>query len=579
MKTLLKQLGPYRGSIVLIVTLMLAGIMLELYLPTLMADLVDTGIAGEDMPYILRTGGWMLVCALLAAGLTIVVSYLTSRVSAGFGRDVRRKLFVKAEGLSLQEFDRFGTSSLITRTTNDIRQVQDVVNMMLGMMTRAPMMLLGGIILAVSRDAKLSLIFLASLPVLALAIFLIVRVAIPLFGSLQAKTDRLNLLLREALIGTRVIRAFNRGEFEKRRFHEANEDYRDTGIKVNKIMAVLFPIMMLVMNFTNVSIVWFGAVRLDQGEMQVGNLMAFLQYAGMILFSLIMLSMAMVMIPRAQASARRINEVLQVSSSIQDSPSGGNQDQTASEAAPILEFKDVAFRYTGAEKAAVERVSFRVNKGETTAIIGSTGAGKTTLLQLVPRFYDAETGSVLVNGRDVRQWPQKELRDLIGYVPQKAMLFRGTIAQNIRFGNGPVDDQVLEDALRISQAKDFVNAMERGAESEISQAGSNLSGGQKQRLSIARALARKPALYLFDDSFSALDYKTDARLREALKEASRHAAVVMVAQRVSSVVHADQIIVLDEGRVVGKGTHDELLATNKVYQEIAASQQTEEESA
>lgn len=575
MKTMLKQLKPYSRTVLLIVTLMLAGIMLELYLPTLMADLVDTGIAGQDMPYIVRTGGWMLACALLAAALTIVVSYLTSRVSAGFGRDMRRKLFVKAESLSLQEFDRFGTSSLITRTTGDIRQVQDVMNMMLGMMTRAPMMLLGGIILAVSRDAKLSLIFLAALPVLALAIFLIVRVAIPLFGSLQAKTDRLNLLLRESLIGTRVIRAFNRGEFEKRRFNQANEDYRDTGIKVNKIMAVLFPIMMLVMNFTNVSIVWFGAVRLDQGEMQVGNLMAFLQYAGMILFSLIMLSMSMVMIPRAQASARRINEVLQVSSSIQDSPGGTAQDKMA----PVLEFKDVSFRYAGAEKAAVERVSFRVNKGETTAIIGSTGAGKTTLLQMVPRFYDAEAGEVLVHGKDVRQWKQKELRDLIGYVPQKAMLFRGTIADNIRFGNGPVSDQALQDALRISQAQDFVNEMEHGAESEISQAGGNLSGGQKQRLSIARALARKPAIYLFDDSFSALDYKTDAKLREALKEAAGHAAVVMVAQRVSSVVDADQIIVLDEGRVVGKGTHDELLATNKVYREIAASQQTEEESA
>lgn len=575
MKTLLMQLGPYSRSILLIVVFMLVGIMLELYLPTLMADLVDTGITGQDMPFILRTGGWMLVCALIAAALTIVVSYLTSRVSAGFGRDMRRKLFVQVESLSLQEYERFGTSSLITRTTNDIRQVQDVVSMILSMMTRAPMMLLGGIILAVSRDAKLSLIFLAALPMLAAAIFLVIRVAIPLFGSLQAKTDRLNLLLREALIGTRVIRAFNRVGFEKQRFNQANEDYRDTGIKVNKIMAVLFPIMMLVMNFTNISIVWFGAVRLDQGEMQVGNLMAFLQYAMMILISLIMLSMSLVMIPRAQASARRINEVLQLSSSIKDSP--GSEEQK--EAAPTLEFKDVVFRYTGAEKAAVDHVSFLVNTGETTAIIGSTGSGKTTLMQLVPRFYDVEAGSVLVNGRDVRQWPQKELRALISYVPQKAMLFRGTIADNIRFGNGTVSEQELQEAIRISQAEDFVKAMEHGVQSEISQAGSNLSGGQKQRLSIARALARKPAVYLFDDSFSALDYKTDARLREALKGLVKQAAIVIVAQRISSVTDADQIIVLDEGRIVGKGTHEELLANNKVYQEIAASQQTEEESA
>lgn len=575
MRSWLKYLKPYSRSILLIVSFMLIEIMLELFLPTLMADLVDIGIATQNMPYIIQTGGWMIACALIAALLTVLVSYLTSKVSTGFARDLRRKLFIKVEELTLQEFDRFGTASLITRTTNDIRQIQDVLNMMLGMMTRAPMMLLGGIVLAITRDAKLSLIFLVALPVLAAAIFFVIRAAIPLFGLMQSKTDRLNLLLRESLIGIRVIRAFNRVEYEKKRFNHANEDYRDIGIRVNKIMAVLFPIMMLVMNFTNVTIVWFGAVRLDQGEMQVGNLMAFLQYAMMILVALIMLSMSLVMIPRALASARRVNELLMLTTSIQD-PASSMMKKTE---APVLEFKDVVFRYAGAEKAAINHMSFQVNIGETTAIIGSTGAGKTSLLQLVPRFYDVEAGSVLVNGRDVRQWSQKELRQTIGYVPQKAMLFRGSIADNVRFGNDQVDKQGLQEALQISQALDFVDAMEHGEQSEISQAGSNLSGGQKQRLSIARALARKPALYLFDDSFSALDYKTDAKLRESLKGVAEHAAIVMVAQRISSVVEVDQIIVLDEGHIVGIGTHEELLADNKVYKEIADSQQLEEESA
>ncbi len=568
-------LKPYRRLIALLLFFMFAGILLELYLPTLMANLVDTGIAQSDMPYILQIGAWMLGCSLLAAGLTMAVSFLTSKVAAGFGRDVRKRLFSKVEGLSLQEFDRFGTSSLITRTTNDIKQVQDVINMMLGMMTRAPIMLIGGIIMALSREKTLSLIFLVALPLLAGAILLIVRMAVPLFGELQKKTDRLNLLLRESLVGTRVIRAFNRVDYEKQRFNAANEDYRNTGIKVNRILAGLMPVMMLVMNLTSISIVWFGGIRIDQGDMQVGNMMAFLQYAMMILVSLIMLSMALVMIPRAQASARRINEVLELQSTIQDP----KQEMEPRLDDAVLEFKDVTFRYAGAEKAAVQGISFRAGRGQTTAIIGSTGAGKTTLLQLIPRFYDVEAGAVLVGGRDVRELSQRRLRGMIGYVPQKAALFRGTIADNVRFGNEHVSEAGLEDALRISQAEEFVGGLEHGSQSPVSQAGGNLSGGQKQRLSIARALAKKPAIYLFDDSFSALDYKTDAKLRGALKGVTEDAAVLIVAQRVSTVVDADQIIVLEEGRVAGIGTHDELLRGNKVYQEIAASQQTEGESA
>lgn len=572
---LLRQLKPYRAWIMLALAGMLIGILLELYLPTLMASLVDVGIVQNDMGFIIQTGIWMIVCSLLAVGLTIGVAYLTTKVSASFGRDLRRRLFVHIQGLSLQEFDRFGTASLITRTTNDVRQVQDVTNMMLGMMTRAPIMLIGGIILAVSRDAKLSLIFVASLPLLAGLILLIMSKAIPLFRSLQKKTDRLNLLLRESLTGVRVIRAFNRTGYEQRRFNTANEDFRDTGIKVNRIMAFLFPVMMIVMNFTNVAIVWFGGMRIDEGAMQIGNMMAFLQYAMMILMSLIMLSMAFIMIPRAQASAQRINEVLELTSSIRDS---SKPVEVPSQSGQV-EFRNVTYRYAGAEKAAIENVSFVARPGQTTAIIGSTGSGKTTLLQLIPRFYDAESGSILVDGVDVRERTQRELRENIGYVPQKAALFRGTIADNIRFGNGDIEEQRVAAALDIAQATDFVRTRDEGMLASLDQGGGNLSGGQKQRLSIARALAKQPLIYLFDDSFSALDYKTDARLRAALRKETANATMIIVAQRVSSVQDADQIIVLDEGRIAGIGTHDELAASNPIYQEIIDSQQTEGESA
>lgn len=579
MIALYRYLKPYKFLIMLVVILMFGGIMLELYLPTLMADLVDVGVVNKDIGFIVRTGGWMLACSLLSIALTITVAFVSARISHGFSRDVRRSLFIHVEQLSLQEFDRFGTASLITRTTNDIKQVQDVTSMILGMMTRAPIMLVGGIVMAVSRDAKLSLILLAALPLLAGLIFLISRKAIPLFGILQKKTDRLNLLLRETLIGTRVVRAFNRTDYEKRRFNEANEDYRDIGIKVNKILAFLFPVMILVMSFTNIAIVWFGGIRIDQGEMQVGNLMAFLQYAMMILFSLVMLSMAFVSIPRAQASARRINEVLQLEPSIKDSEQTGRHSKPAASKKGLLEFKDVTFRYAGAEKPAIHSVSFQAKPGVTTAIIGSTGTGKSTLLRLIPRFYDIEEGSIRIDGVDVRDMPLKELRRRIGYVPQKAALFRGTIGDNVRFGNGDVSEEEMHFALQTAQAMEFVQSKENGVNEQISQDGGNLSGGQKQRLSIARALARKPDIYLFDDSFSALDYKTDANLRKALKGATTDATVIIVAQRVSTIMDADQIIVLHEGEIAGIGTHEELLAESKIYKEIVQSQQSGEESA
>lgn len=575
MVEMMKYLKPYRKQLFLVLLFSLVAILFELYLPTLMAEIVDVGIVNSDVSFILRTGGWMLFCSFMAIILMVGVSYFASKVSLGFGRDMRRHLFVHIEHFSLEEYEKFGSASLITRTTNDVKVVQDVINMMQRMMTRAPLMLVGGVALAVSRDRTLSLVFLVALPILALVIFIVARKAVPLFSALQKKTDRLTLILREALTGVRVVRAFNRVEHERTRFNHANEDYRDTGIKVGKLMAFMFPIMLIIMNFTNIAIVWFGAMRIDQGEMQVGNLLAFIQYAAMILMSLIMLSMAFIMIPRAQVSAKRLSEVLQTKPMILDPV----KDVLPERNQGMIEFKDVTFRYEGAEKPVLKNISFIAMPGETTAIIGSTGSGKTTVLQLIPRFYDVESGEILLDGQDIRNIKQSTLRSKIGYVPQKATLFSGTILENISFGKEDATEEEIYSALKTAQALDFVEKRENGIHSNLEQAGVNLSGGQKQRLSIARSLVRKPQIYLFDDSFSALDYKTDRVLRQALKSETGDATLIIVAQRVNTVKDAEKIIVLNEGEVAGIGTHAELLENNKIYQEIVASQQNGEVSA
>ncbi|WP_026562003.1 ABC transporter ATP-binding protein [Bacillus sp. J37] len=572
---MIKYLKPYRKQLFLVLLFSLVAILFELYLPTLMAEIVDVGIVNSDVSFILQTGGWMLVCSLMAIILMVGVSYFASKVSLGFGRDMRRHLFVHIEHFSLEEYEKFGSASLITRTTNDVKVVQDVINMMQRMMTRAPLMLVGGVILAVSRDRTLSLVFLVALPILALVIFIVARKAIPLFSAMQKKTDRLTLILREALTGVRVVRAFNRVEHERTRFNQANDDFRDTGIKVGKLMAFMFPIMLIIMNFTNIAIVWFGANRIDQGEMQVGNLLAFIQYAAMILMSLIMLSMAFIMIPRAQVSAKRLSEVLQAKPMITDPV----QEMLPEQNHGRIEFKDVTFRYEGAEKPVLKKISFTAMPGETTAIIGSTGSGKTTVLQLIPRFYDVESGEILIDGQDIKNMKQSTLRNKIGYVPQKATLFSGTIFENIAFGKEDATEEEIYEALKTAQAIDFVEKREKGIHSTLEQAGVNLSGGQKQRLSIARSLIRRPQIYLFDDSFSALDYKTDRILRDALKSKTAEATLIIVAQRVNTVKDAEKIIVLNEGEVAGIGTHAELLETNKIYQEIVASQQNGEVSA
>ncbi|TDF95068.1 ABC transporter ATP-binding protein [Paenibacillus piri] len=572
---LFKLLMPYRWTIGLVLALIFLQSLSELYLPTLMADIVNLGIVTGDHSYIWRIGGFMLLVSAASGLFSVIASFHASKISSGFGRIVRGKVFSHVERFSLQEFDKIGTASLITRTTNDINQVQQVLLMMMRMMVAAPMMCIGGIIMAVYKDAKLSLVIICVIPILALTIFLIARKGIPLFKIIQTKIDKLNLVLRETLTGVRVIRAFNRTDHEKKRFDEANLDLTDVAIRVNKIMAAMMPMMMLIMSFTSIAIIWFGGIRISTGHMQVGDLMAFLQYGMQIMFSLIMVSMMFVMVPRASASSVRINQVLDTVPDIVDLPAA----RQAPSGQGHVVFDRVTFSYPGAEKPALSNISFEAVPGQTTAIIGGTGSGKTTLISLIPRFYDIESGSVRVDGVDVREMTQESLRSKIGFVPQQSVLFTGTIRDNIRFGKEEATDEEIGKAAETAFAAPFIAEKEDGYDSAISQGGGNLSGGQKQRLSIARALVRKPEIYVFDDSFSALDFKTDANLRAALKRETSNATVIIVAQRVSTVMDADRIIVLDEGEITGIGTHRELMETSTVYREIVSSQLAEEESA
>ncbi|NEN85581.1 ABC transporter ATP-binding protein [Paenibacillus elgii] len=575
MLKLFAYLKPYRVPIALVLALIFLQSLSDLYLPTLMADIVDIGVVQGDTPYILQIGGFMLLVAAAGTACSVAASYYSSKVAAGFGQRLRGRVFEHVENFSLQEFDRIGTASLITRTTNDITQVQQVLTMMLRMMVSAPMLCIGGIIMAVSKDAKLSLVLIVIIPVLVGAIYLIASRGIPLFKEMQKKLDKLNLVLREGLTGIRVIRAFNRAGHEKRRFNDANLDLTGTGLKVNRIMGAMMPVMMLTMNFATIAIIWFGGFRIDSGDMQVGSLMAFLQYAMQIMFSLMMVSMMFVMIPRASVSAARIREVLDMVPTLNDPEQAKNGETLKGH----VEFQQVSFSYPGAEKPAIEDITFKAGPGEVTAIIGGTGAGKSTLISLIPRFYDVAGGRVLVDGTDVREMTQEALRAKIGFVPQKAVLFSGTIRDNIRYGKEDATEEEIRHAADIAQATEFVSEMKDGFDSVIAQGGSNVSGGQKQRLSIARALVRRPDIYVFDDSFSALDFKTDAKLRAALREETGEATVLIVAQRVSTVIDADRIVVLDEGRIAGIGRHRELLDTCKVYREIVSSQLSEDELA
>ena len=572
---LLRFMKPYRLILVPVVVLAFAQALANLYLITLMANIVDYGIIKQDTGYIWRTGGLMFVIALLGTLAAVIGIFLSSQVATGFGKIIRAKLFTHVQRFSLHEFDKLGSSSLITRTTNDTTQVQQVTVIALNMMITAPITMVAGIILALNQDVGLTWILLVAMPVLVGTIVLLFSKAIPLFRSIQVKLDKINLILDEGLTGVRVVRAFDRQRYEEQRFDVANRDLTDVTIRVNRIVATLMPAMMFVLNVSTVAILWFGSIRVNNGDMQVGAMIAFLQYAMQILFALLMVSMLFIFLPRAAAAATRMNEVLAIEPEITDA----EQVKRADDLRGYVEFQDVTFSYPGAEEPALSHISFRAAPGEVTAIIGGTGAGKSTLVSLIPRFYDVDSGHVLLDGVDVREMSQEYMRTKIGFVPQKAVLFSGTIAENIRYGKKDATDEEVRHAADVAQASEFIRDMPNGFDSEIAQGGTNVSGGQKQRLSIARALIRQPEIYVFDDSFSALDYRTDARLRSALRQETRDSTVLIVSQRVSTVMDSDQIIVLDEGHVAGIGRHRELMNTCEVYRDIVASQLSSEEIA
>lgn len=572
MLKMIKRMSPW--AIIGAILFMVIQITSDLYLPTLTSNIIDKGVTKGDTDYIMHIGVIMIGVSLIGITASVFNTFIASREAQKLGRNLRSDIYSKVEHASNLEFEKIGTASLITRTTNDVNQIQMVTQMALRLMINAPITLIGASILAYTRDAELTKIFIYIIPALLIVVGVIMFFATPLFKSLQEKTDKLNLVFREGLTGVRVIRAFNQNKFEEKRFDKVNKDYTQTAIKVNMLMSFLLPVITLIISITNVSIVWFGGHNIADGTLEVGNMMAFMTYAMQILMSFMMMTMIFIFVPRAQASAVRINEVLDMENSIEDNKQV-NEFDTKKE----LTFKNVLFRYPGAEKPAISKVDFSSKLGETVAIIGGTGSGKTTLINLIPRFYDVEEGEIIVNGQNVKNVSQVSLRDRIGYVPQKALLFTGTIRSNMAYGNKDVTDEEIWQALEISQSKEFVEKLPDGLDTKVEQGGSNFSGGQRQRLSIARALAKKSDVYIFDDSFSALDFKTDALLRKALKESVKDAIIVIVAQRISTVVEADQILVLDEGVMVGRGTHTELKATNKTYQEIIQSQLREEEIA
>ncbi|MFI7049585.1 ABC transporter ATP-binding protein [Streptosporangium sandarakinum] len=569
------HLRPYTGSLVAVVVLQLLGTIASLYLPSLNADIIDRGVATGDTGYILTTGGWMLAVSFAQIACSIAAVYYGSRSAMGFGRDVRAAVFHRVGTFSAREVSQFGAPSLITRSTNDVQQVQMLVVMSCTMLVAAPIMGVGGIVMALRQDVGLSWLMLVCVPALLVSIGLIISRMVPQFRAMQDRIDTVNQVLREQLTGIRVVRAFVREREETRRFAEANEALTATALRVGRLTALIFPTVMLILNASSVAVLWFGAARVNTGEMQVGELTAFLMYLMQILTSMMMATFISMMIPRASVCAERIAEVLDTESSVLPPADPVRQVRGRGE----LEVRDVGFRYPGATSPVLSGISFRVEAGRTLAVIGSTGSGKTTLLSLVPRLFDATSGTVSVDGVDVRDLDPQVLWRRIGLVPQKPYLFTGTVASNLRYGNPDATDEELWEALEVAQARDFVEAMPEGLDAPIAQGGTNVSGGQRQRLAIARALVRKPEIYLFDDSFSALDLTTDARLRAALRPRTSDAAVVIVAQRISTVADADQIVVLDDGVIAGIGTHEELLASCPTYVEIVESQRAVESAA
>jgi ATP-binding cassette subfamily B multidrug efflux pump len=575
LRLLRNYLLRYRKLLTIVVALTFVQVMGTLYLPSLNADIIDKGVITGNTDYIWRTGGLMLAVTFVQAAFAVAAVYFGARAAMAFGRDVRTALFHRVTGFSTQDVATFGSASLITRITNDVTQVQTLVVMICTLFVAAPITIIGGSIMAVREDGPLSLLLLVSVPALIISVGLVIIRMLPQFQRMQERIDRINEVLREQITGLRVVRAFVREPNETARFGAANADLTQTSLKAGRLMAFMFPTVMLILNCSSAAAIWIGGDRIGAGQMQVGALIAFLSYLIQILMSVMLATFVAVMAPRASVSAERIQEVLETEPSIVAPPN----PVTRLDARSSLELRDVSFEYPGAEHPVLSNISFRVAAGETTAIIGSTGSGKTTLLNLVPRLFDATSGTVLVDGVDVRDVEPELLWSRIGLVPQKPFLFSGTVATNLRHANPEATDDELWAALEVAQARDFVAAMPGGLDARIAQGGANVSGGQRQRLAIARALVRKPGIYLFDDSFSALDLATDARLRAALAPVVRDAVTVIVAQRVSTIRTADQIIVLEDGVIVGQGRHEELLDHCETYQEIVASQLTAEEAA
>lgn len=575
MLKLLNFLKPHKWLVILILILTTMQTFGTLLIPAYTARIINNGVVNGDVDYIISTGITMLFIGLLSGLASILSIFLTANLTSKFGKDMRTAIFKKATYFSANDFKTIGTSSLITRNTNDVNQVQMTTSYVLQFMLPTPLIAIGAFVLAFLKDPMLSLILVLTLVVLSIISYIICSRTIPLFTKLQFEMDKINKVLREIITGIRVVRAFNKEEYEEQRANNTVQDYANLGIKLNKMFAPFLPLIILGLNLSVVAILWFGAVRTGTGNIQIGDIMAIIEYSGYIMYSVMMFSFVLFYIPRAQISAKRINEVLENNNKIKD----GNYDINTLKKPIHLEFKNVSFSYLDAEEPVLSNINFEAKAGETVAIIGGTGSGKSTLATLIPRFNDITNGNILINGIDIREFNQKDLRDIIGYIPQKPFLFSGTIRDSITFGKETATKEDIDYATEVSQSKEFIGSKEKGLDEPVSQAGNNLSGGQKQRLSIARALVRKPDIYIFDDSFSALDYKTDSKLRSSLKSHIKNSILIIVAQRISTISDADKILVLDEGKLVGIGKHKDLLETCEIYKQFAISQLNEAELA
>lgn len=574
MKHILRIFSGYWLMFIILVGFTYAMVMANLWLPDKMSEIVNNGIIKQDMPAIWHNGLAMILVTAAGGLCSIVIGFLASRIATGMAQKLRTELFGRVESFALADFNKFSTASLITRSTNDIQQIQMTSILLLRLALMAPIMAIGGLQKAIHNAPDLSWIIALAVSVLLVVIAVLFVTAVPRFKKLQTLVDKLNLVTRENLVGLKVIRAFHNEKIEQKKFQQANAELNKMNLFVNRLMMLLDPIMTLVMNFSSVAIVWFGAHLISSGNLQIGNMMAFLEYAMQVIISFLLLSMVFIMVPRAAVSVKRVGEVLDTLPSIIDPQSS---QQLPNDATGKIEFKDVTFTYPDADLPVLSSINFTAEPGQTTAFIGSTGSGKSTLINLIPRFYDVSAGQILLDGVDIRQLKLEDLYDQIGYVPQKGVLFSGTIASNIKYGNAKASQKLVEKSAKIAQAAEFINELKNGYKNDIAQGGSNVSGGQRQRLSIARAIAVEPNVYIFDDSFSALDFKTDAKLRSALAKETKHKTVLIVGQRINTIMNADKIIVLDEGKIVGQGTHQELMKNCQVYQEIAASQLSEDD--